>query len=150
MIEEDEIRKAIRYLHDSHSCHDMDEVHLREKGIGAVLVYLLNADAEVKSVDICNAHRVSSARVAVILKKLEHKDLIIKSASKTDSRAITIKLTDKGRILAQGIEQDMYNTVSKIIETLGVDEFYKTFEKMALIRKILHENKPKNMEVLND
>lgn len=150
MVDQEEIYKVMQFLHDNRTFHDMDEIHIREKGIGATLVFLEKSNVEVKSVDISREMNISSARMAVILKKLEHKHMITKSTSTADSRAITIELTDKGRILAQKIEQDMYNTISIIIEEIGIEEFYATFEKIATIKRILDENKPKDMEVLHD
>lgn len=150
MIHSDEIHKAIKYMHDSKPFHDMDDIQIHEKGLGATMVFLLKTEGEVKSVDISKHLEISSARMAVILRKLEHKHLITKSTSSTDSRAITILLTDTGKELACDLEQHMFLTVSKIIDTLGIDEFYKTFESLNTIKHILLENKPNIMEVLHD
>lgn len=150
MIQPEDVYKAIRFLHENKPFHEYHEFNVHEKGIGAAIIFLFKSEQEVKSVDISTALGISSARMAVILKKLEHKNVITKSTSKSDSRAVIITLTEKGRILANTLEQNMFNTVSKIIEEIGLEEFYLTFEKINKISKILQENKPKDMEALHD
>lgn len=150
MAKKEEILEAMEFIHLNRPFHELDQLNFHEQGLGATIVYLAKSNTEVKSVDISNFLGISSARMAVILKKLESKHIINKFVSKQDSRAITIELTENGRILAQNIRHNMYETLSKIIDEIGLEAFYSTFETMNQIKKILHENKPSNMEVLHD
>lgn len=150
MVQPEDVYKAIRFIHDNKPFDECHEFNAHDKGIGAAIIFLYKAEQEVKSVDISRNLGISSARMTVILKKLEHKNIITKSTSKSDSRAVIINLTENGRILASTLEQNMFNTVSKIIEEIGLEELYLTFEKINKVSKILQENKPKIMEVLND
>lgn len=145
-----DIIEVMEFIHKNKPFHDLDEVHMHERGLGATIVFLAKADGEVKSVDISSFLNISSARMAVILKKLEQKDVIMKATSQTDSRAITISLTAKGHTMAKNLEDNMYQVVSKIVEEIGLEEFYDTFKKIKSIKQIFEENKPMTMEELHD
>lgn len=63
------------------------------------LGYLQKAHEEVQQVSIANAADMDVMTVSQVLTLLERKELVVREASKTDTRAKAIALTGKGREL---------------------------------------------------
>ena len=73
-----------------------NQIDETNKGMGFILGFLYKTKGDVYSIDIANALDESTARIAVLLKKLEASELIIKSKCLCDARKIKVSLTEKG------------------------------------------------------
>ena len=71
-------------------------------GAGAVLLYLSNADASVSAGQIGRFLNVSSARVAVLLKKMEGKGMITTGHPLSDARITTGRLPSADAVPSAG------------------------------------------------
>ena len=80
---------------------------------------------ECYSKDICLESGLSSARVAVLLKKMEAKDLIKKSDSKDDGSFTIIRLTSNGRKEIEKMRNESLKRANKVIEKVGIEEAIK-------------------------
>lgn len=149
MATKEEIIYVMELLYKNRPKKIIDEMKNQEIGSIAVIKYLYKAEDKVKSIDISRFLEISSARMTIILKKLENKNLIEKIDSSSDGRAKYIQLTEKGFKFADKIKKDMQIVAGKIVDEFGLEEFEKTMNNLNKLDKILAENKP-NMEDLND
>lgn len=149
MATKEEIIYVMELLHKNRPKNIIDEIKNQEIGSIAVIKYLYKSEDKVKSIDISRFLGISSARMTIILKKLENKNLIERIDSSLDGRAKYIQLTEKGFKFADKIKKDMQIIAGKIVDEFGLEEFEKTINNLNKLDEILTENKP-NMEDLND
>ena len=100
----------------------LEKIDYSEKGFHFVLGYLANAKEEVIAGDLAKKLNVSTARIAVLLKKMESKGVIKKFNSNMDSRKTVVVLTDKGKIIVDEFKETMISTMMEIIHDVGFDE----------------------------
>ncbi len=150
MANKDDVLRALDMLHQNRPQKVFGEIQKNEMGVFAVIKYLNDAEGDVNSAEISKALGISSARMAVLMRKLEAKGFIIKSQSKTDARSSTVKLSENGKTLAENIKTQMFKAVEKIIDEFGIDELKNLLEKLNTIKTIMEEFAPMKMEDLND
>lgn len=150
MATKEEVGLAIQLIEERKPLKVFEEMHRKDMGVYAVIKYLDRTAGEVKAVDICKFLGISSARMAVVLKKLETKNLVTKGDSSIDARAKTIKLTEKGKVLAKDLKEQMYYSVEKIVDEFGLEEFQQLMQNIHKLDKILVETRPNEMEVFHD
>lgn len=100
-----------------------NQIDETNKGMGFILGFLYKTKGDVYSIDIANALDVSTARIAVLLKKLEASELIIKSKCLCDARKIKVSLTDKGILKTEEAIEFLYSYFDKILSVVTIDEF---------------------------
>ncbi len=135
MAKPEEIEKALSLFETYKPSHCFEEMQKTDMGMFAVLKYLNEQEEPVKSKDISDDMRVSSARMAILLKKLEAKNLIKKSPSQKDKRITLVELTEQGFSIEQKIKNHVYQMVEHIVDEIGVEELEQTFinlQKMHL------------------
>lgn len=93
-----------------------------KEGIGCVLKILNDEDCPVTAGEISNKMNVSTARVAVLLRKMVNKNYIIKETDKFDARITIVKLTDFGRQTANAMQSEMQEHLSTVIDSVGMDK----------------------------
>ena len=96
-MDEQEVIKIIQQFKETYPKDFFKILDKNACGICFVLNYLSSHNGECYSKDICLESGLSSARVAVLLKKMEARDLIKKSDSADDGRFTIIRLTSNGR-----------------------------------------------------
>lgn len=104
-------------------------------GISAVLNYLYE-NGPVTAGDISDNLNVSTARVAVLLKKMVSKELIEKSSDKKDARVTVVRLSDYGREMIENIRDDMCDQIGKVIDSVGMMRLLEFIEISAEIDAI--------------
>ena len=137
MAKKEEVDMFVKLMEKNRPYHVFEEMEKYDTGMLAVLKYLNENEYAVKSKDINNALRLSSARMAVILKNLEKKGLIIKINSKLDARVISIQLSSYGKEVANTIKNNVRITTEKILDEFGIEYLNKLFEDMEKIKKII-------------
>lgn len=105
-----------------------------QAGIGAVLRMLyLSQGTMVTAGKISEVLGISTARVAVLLKKLSAKGLITKEHDIVDARITVVKLTELGKKTVLEIQQEMYQQMGIIIDKVGEErllEFIDIFNEI--------------------
>lgn len=91
-------------------------------GIGAVLRYLQEAPNDVTAGDISEFMHVSTARVAVLLKKMVSQGLITKEADRTDARITIVRLSEKGAERVRQIHDDIYQKINTLLDRIGIEK----------------------------
>lgn len=98
-----------------------DELDGTSKGEGSILLYLYHHD-EAFAKDLAKDLKVSPARVAKILKKLEKKKMIIKIKSSNDKRKIAIKLREQGQKIVSASYKKTISKISSIVSKVGIKD----------------------------
>lgn len=105
-------------------------------GESGVLQILLDNEKNKKplsSGDICAKMQLSSGRTALTLKSLELKRLIVRRADEKDKRRTLVKLTEKGKALAESTAKEVSAAVNKIVEKLGEKQTAEFIGMLATI-----------------
>lgn len=116
------------------------EIERGEKGIFAVHKYIYIYGGNVTSKEISTAMNVSSARMTILLQKLENKGIIIKSSSTEDARAIKINLTEKGIKKYKEIRKEQKKIIGELIDEFGIEQLEELLTKIDKIHEIFVRN----------
>lgn len=114
----------------------MDKVNL---GIGAVIKLLEKSGGSATAGQISEAHGVSTARVAALIKKMSAKGLVEKAHDEHDARVTVVRLTEQGRQLAESRKRDMYRDVGRMIDEIGMERLRDFLATAADIKRIFTE-----------
>lgn len=104
-----------------------------QMGIGAVVRYLKETEGEVNAGNIAAFMGVSTARVAVLLKKMAAKGLIVKETAASDGRVTIVRLSETGMQTAAAMEESVCRKIGQVIDRLGVD---RMLDFLAMVRDI--------------
>ena len=136
----DNREKAIDFLYKLRSCREKNFFHqLNESqtGIGFVLVYLFEATDEVYAGDLAKALGVSTARVAVLLKKMEKQGLILRIRSEEDARRTVVRITEEGEKTAVEMREAMIEKIELLLEKVGQEELEEFLRLLGKIKESL-------------
>ena len=114
-------------------------------GIRAILKYLSETNERVTAGKISEHLKVSTARVAVLIKKMEAKDLIEKEQDPDDGRIVVVKLSEHGRQIAMAASKEVYKSIGEMIDKVGMDkmlEFAKISNEIHSIMKKSEQDAP--------
>lgn len=100
----------------------------------------LAKNGKMKSLDLADELKVSTARIAVIINSLEKDDLVKREKDLIDKRITYSTLTDKGVVLTKNMHDKMLKTISSVMKRVGEDDLM-TFIKVA---KVIKEEIVKN------
>lgn len=93
-------------------------------GIGYALKLLLSQeDHQLSAGQLSEAMGVSTARVAVLLKKMENKGLIEKKEAEADARVTLVKLSEDGKRTAALMKENMLRHIANVIDKVGEEKF---------------------------
>lgn len=106
-----------------------------QAGVRAVLRLLYTSDEVITAGRIAQELGISGARVAVLLKKMAAKDLVIKETAPEDARVITVKLTPNGIETANAMRQELFHQIGTVIDKVGMDRMLEFIS----ISKEIHE-----------
>ncbi len=106
------------------------------EGIGFVLNMLFELDHPVSAGEISDKMKVSTARVAVLLRKMKNKGFITKETDRSDARVTIVNLTEFGRQTASSMRKDMQEHLSIIIDIMGMDKVNQYISLSKEIKEI--------------
>ena len=104
-----------------------------ESGVLQILLENEKNKKPLSSGDICAKMQLSSGRTALTLKSLELKRLIVRRADEKDKRRTSVKLTEKGKVLAESTAKEVSAAVNKIVEKLGEKQAAEFIGMLATI-----------------
>lgn len=104
-----------------------------ESGVLQILLENEKNKKPLSSGDICAKMQLSSGRTALTLKSLELKRLIVRRADEKDKRRTLVKLTEKGKVLAESTAKEVSAAVNKIVEKLGEKQAAEFIGMLATI-----------------
>ena len=106
-----------------------------DKALGgemAVMRALMLAGGSLTPTELADRARVSSARIANILRALEAKGWVEREHSKTDRRRVHVTVTDKGRQDLEIKRREFEDRAAAFLEQLGEED---TNELVRLLRR---------------
>ncbi|MDY4677015.1 MAG: winged helix DNA-binding protein [Candidatus Borkfalkiaceae bacterium] len=104
-----------------------------ESGVLQILLENEKNKKPLSSGDICAKMQLSSGRTALTLKSLGLKRLIVRRADEKDKRRTLVKLTEKGKVLAESTAKEVSAAVNKIVEKLGEKQAAEFIGMLATI-----------------
>lgn len=110
-----------------------DDVDLSQKGACFVLAYLERSSGEVIAGDLAKELRVSTARIAALLKKMEKNHLIMRRSSPSDARKTVVTITPEGAAYAAREREQLLSRAELLIQKVGkrdLDELIRIFRKI--------------------
>jgi MarR family transcriptional regulator, repressor for mepA len=121
------------------------DLHLKEIGLtdsqaNLILFLAHRADQKIRQRDIEVALNLTNPTVSGLIKRLEQKQFVVRSADPEDSRARFIFLTEKAELLVDQIFEHIHQTESKLLEGFTEEELGQV---SSLLRRIA-ENAIKN------
>ena len=126
-------------IKDSHSGDFFKRIDETTRGIAAVLGYLYETNDTVTAGQISRFMNVSTARVAVLLKKMESKGLITKGPGTADARTTVVRLSELGTENASRLHDEIYSLISEMIDKLGIERLTEFIAVSKEIRSIIKE-----------
>lgn len=130
-------REQIESIHaeikNSQPVDFLKNINKMQAGIGAVLRVLYDNDGTVTAGKISEALNISTARVAVLLKKMVTMGLITKEHGSDDARVTVVRITEKGRDIVVRMRDDLFSQIGHIIDTIGEE---RLMEYIAISKEI--------------
>lgn len=134
MATEEQIEKIKMLLEDCRPIDFFKRMNETTAGIGAVLRFLYESSDTVTAGKISSFMNVSTARVAVLLKKMAAKNLILKEAGTKDARTTVVRLSAHGLETVQQMRADLYRQLGLLIDRIGLERM----TEYALMSKEIH------------
>lgn len=92
-------------------------------GIGFALKLLYMAQEHCLTAgEISDAMGVSTARVAVLLKKMENKGLIVKETDRSDARVTVVRLSADGEQSVRETKENILRHIAVVIDKIGIEK----------------------------
>ena len=136
--------KALHYLQtlfNSRPKKFVREVDSQSRGLQMILHFLAKANGEICAGDLSRRFNVSTARIAVALKKLSSKGLIETTSSLEDGRKVVVKITEKGREEVKKNVDEMVDFMKFLMNGIGEEDLNEFLRIFAKINALLDEIK---------
>lgn len=134
MATQEQIETLLEQLKKAPPSEQFKNIDKNAAGIRAILKYLNETDEKVTAGKISEYMDVSTARVAVLLKKMVAKGLIEKENDPTDARIVIVKLSQHGVQTAERVRESIHAQIGTMIDKVGMDRMLE----FAAISNELH------------
>ncbi len=151
MAKEEEIQRILEWLRENRPNPMQHKINESQEGMRYVMTYLHEKGTSVTPGEISEDCEMTTARVAVVLKKLEAKGYVIRETDQQDKRRSVISLTEKGKEKNHRDYQRVHDIVGKLIDEVGMERLKQFYEISMDIRKVLEaEKKEQERNCLDD
>lgn len=126
-------KEVIRCVHSVGKCHHHKQINDSVRGENMALGFIKSEGGSTYPKEIELAMGISSARVAAIIKKLEQRNLVIRTDDKIDRRKTLVTLTEQGEEVALETEKKIMYALSKMFDYLGEEDsenFVRIIDKL--------------------
>lgn len=137
MATAEQIEKIVNMLQATHPKELFQTIDETQVGIGAVLRFLYESEETVTAGQIAEYMHVSTARVAVLLKKMVAKDLIVKESNSNDARVTMVRLSEHGSEAVASMRSQIYAQLGTVIDKVGMDRMLEFVSISQDIQKAL-------------
>lgn len=137
MATDQQISNLLQQMTAAHAGEFYRHIDDTRVGIGAVLRLLYTADTSITAGMISDRLDISTARVAVLLKKMVAKGLITKEKDPLDARVTIVKLTEFGRETIERMWAEVKVQMGKVIDEIGEDRLLEYIEISKEIWRIV-------------
>ncbi len=141
MATTEQIEYVMRELPKAHPANFFKVFNDANTGFGFALKLLYSAeDNRLSAGAISEAMGVSTARVAVLLKKMESKGLITRESDRADARVRVVCLSESGRTVAERMNCNIRNHISNVIDRVGMEKLVQLVELSVEVKTAMAEN----------
>lgn len=116
-----------------------DHFERTDAGLMCVLKCLLKSEKPVSAGEISSFMHVSTARVAVLIKKLEERNLVEKTCDPSDARKTMLKISEHGIKMIEEHREKFLVFFASVIERMGEDRFNQFVELSEEFRDAVEE-----------
>ncbi len=116
-------------------------------GMYAILGLLYEVEEKMTAGTISEKMNVSTARIAVLLRKMSDKGLIKRESDKNDARVTVVSLTDKGREVAKERQTEEFNRIAMLIDQVGMEDMIEFTRISGKIKKLMKEYHQEGAEI---
>ena len=119
-----------------------DSIGLEEKGIRFILGYLkCHKDEDIKIADLARELGVSTARMSVLIGRMEADKLVRKIRSKKDARQVMVKITAAGEKIADEHFETLVRAYEKLIDSVSEEDLRNYVRVSGIIKGVLKNAK---------
>ena len=132
-------RKIIDKINKVNPFDFLNLIDKNGQGMNSILSYLKTKKEDVTAGELAIQLDVSTARIAVLLKKLEKLNMIVKRISPKDARVTIVEITQTG---LKHIDEETKKSVSimqKILEKVDPKEIEEFIRLATKIKKSIYE-----------
>lgn len=134
-----QVERILGLLRESNPEGCFKKMNEATMGVGAVLMYLRKAREPVSAGQISHSMNVSTARMTVLLKKMEGRELLVTGSSPTDARMRVVRLSQRGERAAARLEEELYDQTAYLIERVGMERLIEFASISGEIQAVLNE-----------
>jgi len=135
--------KALDILQEMRHCRPkplLDNINKTDKGINFIIGYLSHHETEeITAGDIAKKLNVSTARIAVLLTKMEKQGFITKNESLKDARKTIVKLTNSGLKKSEENLEELIKITYRLIDEVGEDKLYEFIEISKKMKEVIEK-----------
>ena len=139
MISSEETNDILNRMAENRPRHFFSKVDSTNAGIKCVIKFLVEADRSVSAGEISSYMNVSTARVAVLLKKMSEKGLIVKERDPCDARKTIITISAAGKEIDRKCREEIIRLFTSVIEKVGKEKFEEFIDISGEIKKAIAE-----------
>ncbi|MBR3058725.1 MAG: MarR family transcriptional regulator [Clostridiales bacterium] len=137
MVSEQDICRLLNEFNSISPLAFVQRIDISSMGIGSVLGYLCESGRAVSAGEISEYMGVSTARVAVLLKKMSEKELITKTSDPNDKRRVMVSITSKGIEAFKEKKREILLYSGAIVEHFGVKRVEDFIESCREIKAVV-------------
>ena len=134
MVSKEDALRIIDMLKAGSPAAFFQQVDKTESGIFCVLQYAAESEKPVSAGEISRHMHVSTARVAVLLRKMESRGLICRTPSPDDARKVLVTVTASGAETVRQLRENMLTFACAVFDRMGLDRM-EQFAALALEMK---------------
>lgn len=128
MATQEQIETLLEALHKAPPSEHFQKLDKSTMGIRAILKYLSETSETATAGQISRALGVSTARIAVLLKKMEARGLLLKQSDPDDGRLVVVRLSGQGKATADRLRSEMYTQLGELIDEIGMERMLEFAE----------------------
>lgn len=144
MATQEQIERLLEQLEKAPPSQQFENIDKNTAGIRAILKYLNETTETVTAGKISEHMNVSTARVAVLLKKMVAKGLIEKTNDPVDARVVVVKLSEQGKKTAEKVKKSIHAQIGTMIDKIGME---RMLEFAAISKELRDVLKPPSIDV---
>ena len=138
MATQEQILSIIKKIKTDKPTYIFKKILDMDSGVKFVLMLLYESETEVYASTISEKMNISRARVAVLLKKMQDKDLIVKTPSLSDARIEIVSFTEYGLDCAKKFREQSMSMINKVVDNFGYEKVNQFIDMAVNIKKILN------------
>lgn len=137
MVSREQIELLRKQLWEAAPMEFCKQIDQKQVGMEAILQLLLEADQTVTAGMLSEAMNVSTARMAVLLRKMSEKGLIVKETHALDGRVTVVRLTEHGEAIAGKKREEALRQIGAVIDKVGMERMLEFIRISKEIKEVI-------------